>query len=875
MAGQEGPSALSGDIGPGVALAKAGAWEVDGPDWSIPADSSRYLLAPQRVTLRHISTAGGSRCYDRCVNEWSRRAEIEPDLSTRRTAMRFGVLAVAMITALLLAPNAGAERATLDEMSRVCENWLSYIVEHEGDWAGDTTPYVTQVQDVTRDGVLLGRCYSIAPRGYVLVPALKEMMPVKAYSTTSNLDLAQSHGYAQLLRRSLEVLAGAYVETFGSLDAVQPEQSAPLFDRHNRSQWSRFASARDRFQSNLRAGLSGDRTVVGPLLATAWHQGSPYNKFCPMGDGGQCVVGCVATAAAQAMKHFDWPPAGVGDHSYYWNGDDSCGGSTPGETLYADFSDPYDWDNMPGACNPNCGENQENALGELNYEVAVAFNMDFGHCGSGAYTSYAATVLPQYFLYDPSIDNESRSQHTAASWFEIVKYEVNNNRPMLYSFLTGSSGHAVVCDGWADEGGVNQYHINYGWGGEHTGFYTVDNIYGSYDPMSEKMVRRIMPPPATATIQPDGTGDYATIQDAVSALWGGCVIELADGVYTGDGNRDIDFAGKSVTVRSQSGNPEACIIDCQATSEDPHSAFIFEMEERPDAVVENITITNAHSTSGGAVRCANASEPTFNNVVFLNNNAGFGGGAHVLEDAAPTFNDCAFIGNTATLYGGAVRIKAASATMNGCIFLENACNGSGGALDCRNATASVSGCTFAANAAQDNGGAVSLFMSSSPEFDTTILSFSTLGEAVYAGDGGSTPTFACCDIFGNEGGPGAASGWIGTDNNFSTDPLFCDADAGDLTLCSDSPCAADFSPCGQLIGALDVGCGACGVGSGVDPESIAKRLRLDRPAPNPFDGRTLISYTLPSDAATARVTLAVFDPAGRLVRTLVDEPQAG
>ncbi len=67
----------------------------------------------------------------------------------------------------------------------------------------------------------------------------------------------------------------------------------------------------------------------------------------------------------------------------------------------------------------------------------------------------------------------------------------------------------------------------------------------------------------TYLVQPDGTGDFPTIQAAVEAALDGDVIELTNGIFSGNGNWDIDFLGKRITVRSQSGNPELCIIDCE------------------------------------------------------------------------------------------------------------------------------------------------------------------------------------------------------------------------------------------------------------------------------------------------------------------------
>lgn len=57
-------------------------------------------------------------------------------------------------------------------------------------------------------------------------------------------------------------------------------------------------------------------------------------------------------------------------------------------------------------------------------------------------------------------------------------------------------------------------------------------------------------------------GDWPTIQEAIFAAKDGDVVIVADGVYTGKFNKNIDFGGLAITVRSENG-PENCIIDCE------------------------------------------------------------------------------------------------------------------------------------------------------------------------------------------------------------------------------------------------------------------------------------------------------------------------
>ncbi len=117
---------------------------------------------------------------------------------------------------------------------------------------------------------------------------------------------------------------------------------------------------------------------------------------------------------------------------------------------------------------------------------------------------------------------------------------------------------------------------------------------------------------------------YATIQAAVDAAAPGDTVLVADGTYRGPGNRDIDLAGKAITVRSEHG-PGTCVIDCEGTSPEPHRGFRVANYESSATRIEGFMIEfglapaepNCPSSGGGLfIYSAN---PTIRNCVFVQN----------------------------------------------------------------------------------------------------------------------------------------------------------------------------------------------------------------------------------------------------------------
>ncbi|MCP4709744.1 MAG: hypothetical protein GY869_14065, partial [Planctomycetes bacterium] len=179
------------------------------------------------------------------------------------------------------------------------------------------------------------------------------------------------------------------------------------------------------------------------------------------------------------MRYWNWPPQGYNESPY---------------------GDPYDWPNMltqyvyngAGWFNDPAGNPvtaaQINAVAELSYEIAIAVGMDFGCGSSSSPTSDMVDVYEDKYIYNDQCDKQDRNDYSANDWFNLLKTEFNHNRPVQYRV----EGHSIVSDGWQENIGLKQYHMNYGWDNSYNTWYTLDALHlGGED--EEYIVREIYP----------------------------------------------------------------------------------------------------------------------------------------------------------------------------------------------------------------------------------------------------------------------------------------------------------------------------------------------------------------------------------------------
>jgi len=331
---------------------------------------------------------------------------------------------------------------------------------------------------------------------------------------------------------------------------------------------------------------------------------------------------------------------------------------------------------------------------------------------------------------------------------------------------------------------------------------------------------------ATLVVQQDGSGDYLNIAAALAAAQPGDLIQVGTGVYT----ELLTIGVTDLTIESISG-PAATVLDGL-------NAHRILLVSGPYAVtLRGLTFTNGLSSGeggfGSGILAWNGPTLVIEDCVFVGNTAGWDNAAiHVRHTGTTvTCTNCVFEDNSAEHNGGACGVMyGAVLMMEHCVFRENntpgqagACNafdgghlsiqhslfvrnrGLIGAVGICSASANISHNTFHANQSLEHA-SIMFYIGASGTFNQNIVSNDGVGAGLKISS--STCLHNCNVYFDNAAGHIVGSGF--GHGEVVAEPLFCDANGDDFTLCADSPALADNNGCGVLIGAYGEGCGPCG-----------------------------------------------------------------
>ena len=331
-------------------------------------------------------------------------------------------------------------------------------------------------------------------------------------------------------------------------------------------------------------------TPVAPLCTTQWSQNSPYNDLCPMWGEKRSATGCVAIAAAQIMKKYNYPTQGIGSHSYKWaneNGDSVV--------LSADFANTtYDWSSMLDQYNNTATDVQKNAVATLVYHCGVSDELDYGRSTSGN-SHHMVMNLIEHFGYDKHAITLRKGYHPDSVIMQELALNLRNGVPIYVSAKTEEGGgHAFVCDG-IDANGL--LHINWGWGGKSDGYYRLSAFapqqQGTGGSSSNKAYTHNIK--LFTRIRPDANGDYYysftcdSIHSQLPAYHRDSVVRfMVDTFYNGsftDWNGNfrllVDKEGVAYVSRSSSTNKKTLKAGLQRSS--TSSAFSFaDRDKYPD-----------------------------------------------------------------------------------------------------------------------------------------------------------------------------------------------------------------------------------------------------------------------------------------------------
>jgi hypothetical protein len=213
-----------------------------------------------------------------------------------------------------------------------------------------------------------------------------------------------------------------------------------------------------------------------------------YNQYCPgtiCHDCGNTPAGCGAVAMGQIMWYWQWPKTS----SYR----------------------TYNWMEMPVRLRTGATQ--------VGYDIATllddcgdACNTMYTCSGSAALIDNIEDAFDETFAYKGVKVHYRDDWETYLSWENLIKSEIDNNRPVLYygdkSLVT--NGHYFVIDGY-ESTDYYSFHINFGHKGSYNGYFYLGNIHEGDESYSfnQKAITGISPTYSNYNIS---TINYSTVK---------------------------------------------------------------------------------------------------------------------------------------------------------------------------------------------------------------------------------------------------------------------------------------------------------------------------------------------------------------------------
>lgn len=363
---------------------------------------------------------------------------------------------LSLLAMLLMVGSVNANPVDAGKARRVAETWMTAMGMKN----------VSALQNITAQTPFTEfYVFAAAEGGFILVSADDCVMPVLGYSVSGTFVTKDMPAHVRDFFEGYEQEIRYWKQREARRGALRMEHSG------NADQWAMLAAG------EMPPALL--TTAVSPLLTTTWGQQPLYNDLCPYDTLGasRTVTGCVATATSQIMKYHNHPSTGYGSHSYHASNDSSDYG-----TLSANFGNTtYQWSTMPNVLTSTSSAAQVNAVATLMYHVGVADEMGYnigsrGGSGANNYNLYGTlqrssqSSLQAYFKYRPDMVVFGRSDYSDSEYCAMLRAEIDQQRPILYSGRDYAGGHSFVLHGYDNNG---LFYVNWGWRGSDDGYYAI------------------------------------------------------------------------------------------------------------------------------------------------------------------------------------------------------------------------------------------------------------------------------------------------------------------------------------------------------------------------------------------------------------------
>jgi len=319
-------------------------------------------------------------------------------------------------------------------------------IEHK-DLHGSDEFRISTIETIKNEGNILIYIFHLDPTGFILVPADNQAVPNLAFGFEHPFESSNMPSNLNALMNQYQV----------ELHALINSQNEPAIEI--KELWDTY------IDGNYKQDDSRD---VSPLIDAEFDQGGSWNNGIQDAIGFNGPVGCVAVAMGQVMHYWKHPEHGTGS-TYYTENDYGY--------IEVDFEDAfYDFDNMAATYASAASQ-------LLLFHAGVSVNMDYDWSGSGAYVvggyPSAFYAMENFFGYNSDISYEWKDNHTVNEYRDIIKNELDNNRPVIsQGYGSGyGGGHAWNIDGYSG----NNLHCNWGWGGSSNGYYNLTSMGGFPD----------------------------------------------------------------------------------------------------------------------------------------------------------------------------------------------------------------------------------------------------------------------------------------------------------------------------------------------------------------------------------------------------------